>query len=66
MSDFYSDQLDALVRYENPTVFHVEFTVECIKAYLDSLHGIRDENGNLVTTMELIKFLKDLGRGKIQ
>ena len=66
MSDFYSDQLDALVRYENPTVFCVEFTVECIKAYLDSLHGIRDENGNLVTTMELVKFLKDLGRGKLQ
>ena len=63
MSDFYSDQLKAIERFENQAVFHVDFSVECIKAYLDAMHGIREENGSLVTTMELIKFLKDLARG---
>ena len=63
MSDFYSDQLDALARFKKPAVFHVNFSVECVKAYLDAIHGIRDKNGSLVTTMEVIKFLKDLGRG---
>ena len=64
MSDFYDDQLDALARFQNPTVFKVNFSVQCVKAYLDALHGIRDDNASLVTTLELTKFLKDLARGK--
>ena len=64
MSDFYNDQLNALVRFENPTVFTVNFSVECVRAYLDALHGIRAENASIATTLELIKFLKDLARGK--
>ena len=63
MSDFYSDQLDAIARFENQAIFNVDFSVECIKAYLDAIHGIAEEGVDLVTTMELIKFLKDLGRG---
>jgi len=66
MSDFYSDQLDAIERFKNQAVFRVDFSIECVKAYLDALHGIREENGSLVTTMELIKFLKDLARDKSQ
>ena len=65
MSDFYSDQLKALSRFDNPTVFHVDFSVECVKAYLDAMHGIREENASVVTTLEVIKFLKDLARGKV-
>ena len=64
MSDFYDDQLDALARFQNPTVFTVNFSVQCVKAYLDALHGIRAENASMATTLELIKFLKDLARGK--
>ena len=64
MSDFYNDQLNALVRFENPTVFTVNFSVECVKAYLDALHGIRTEKAAMTTTLELIKFLKDLARGE--
>ena len=66
MSDFWSDQLDAIdaiYRFENQVTFDVNFSVECIKAYLDALHGIAGEGVDLVTTMELIKFLKDLERG---
>ena len=63
MSDFYSDQLDAITRFENQAIFNVNFSVECIKAYIDALHGIRAENVGVVTTLEVIKFLKDLGRG---
>ena len=63
MSDFYSDQLDAITRFKNPAVFKVNFSVECVKAYLDALHGIRGENVGIVTTLELMKFLKDLARG---
>ena len=63
MSDFYSDQLDAITRFKNPAVFKVNFSVECVKAYLDALHGIRGENVGIVTTLELVKFLKDLARG---
>ena len=66
MSDFYSDQLDAIQRFKNQAVFHVDFTVECVKSYLDALHGIRDKNVSLVTIMELIKFLKDNARGKLE
>ena len=64
MSDFYSDQLDAITRFENQFVFNVDFSVECVKAYIDALHGIRAENVGIVTTLEIIKFLKDLARGK--
>ena len=69
-SDFYSDQLDAVVRlknranFKNQFVFNVDFSVECVKAYIDALHGIRAENVGIVTTLEIIKFLKDLARGK--
>ena len=63
MSDFYSDQLDAIARFENQAIFNVDFSVECIKAYIDAIHGIAGECVDLVTTMELIKFLKNLGRG---
>ena len=63
MSDFYSDQLDAIKRFKNPAVFKVNFSVECIKAYIDALHGIRGENTGVLTILELIKFLKDLARG---
>ena len=64
MSDFYNDQLNALARFKNSTVFTVNFSVKCIRAYLDALHGIRTEKASMTTTLELIKFLKDLARGE--
>ena len=64
MSDFYNDQIEAMIRLGNDLVFHVNFTVSCIKLYLDALHGIKNDSINVVSALELIKFIQDLGKSK--
>ena len=66
MSDFYNDQIEAMVRLGNDLVFHVNFTVSCIKLYLDALHGIKNDSINVVSALELIKFIQDLGKRKLK
>ena len=52
-------------RFENEIVFECPFTVECVKTFLDFMHGIEADSLSLVTVLELIKFIKHLGKGKL-
>ena len=61
--DFYSDQLEAKDRFGNEIVFECPVTVECIRVFLDSMHGIQNDSVDLVVVLELIKFIMDLGKG---
>ena len=64
MSDFYNDQIEGMVRLENELIFTCDYTVECLKTYLDALHGIKIDLVSLVTSLELLKFLRDLAKCK--
>ena len=63
--DFYSDQLEAKDRFGNEIVFECPVTVECIRVFLDSMHGIQNDSVDLVVVLELIKFIMDLGKGEL-
>ena len=62
--DFFSDQLDAKDRFGNEIVFECPVTVECIRVFLDTMHGIQTDSAELVIILELIKYIMDLGKGK--
>ena len=66
MSGFYSDQLDALDRFENDATFTCPVSHVCLKAFFDIMHGIKLESVSLVTILELMKFIMHLGKCKFE
>ena len=57
-SKWFSDKLDACERYGNETKFdYTMYSKECIKSFLDTMHGLGMENISLVTLLELLSFL---------
>ena len=63
LSEFYSNQMNALDRFQNKYVFTCPFSKQCVKVFLDAMHGIRIESLSLITMLELIKFIMHLGKG---
>ena len=55
--------MDAMDRFHNKYVFTCPFSKQCIKAFLDTMHGIQAESLSLITMLELIKFIMHLGKG---
>ena len=62
-SDFFSDQLAARKRQNNKLEFNYEYSIQCLKNFLDIMHGIDIELTDLTSLLELIKFLKFENKG---
>ena len=57
-SKWFSDKLDAYERYDNEMTFdYTMYSKECIKSFLDVMHGLKMEKISLVTLLELLSFL---------
>ena len=54
--------MDAMDRFQNEYVFTCPFTKQCVKIFLDAMHGIKAESLSLITMLELIKFIMHLGK----
>lgn len=62
VSQFYTEQLEGRDRLGNKAEFNYDFSKECVKAFLDCIHGIKVEGLTLVTLVEMMKFLKYEGK----
>ena len=57
VSDFYTEQLAGRDRMGNEPHFNYDFAKVTVKAFLDLAHGISIDSMDLVTLLELIKFV---------
>lgn len=62
ISEFFTGQLEARERLNNPTEFNYDFSKECVKAFLDYMHGIKIEGVSLAMLLEMMKFIKLEGK----
>ena len=62
VSDFFTDQLNGRERMGNELTFSYNFAKVTIKTFLDLAHGISIDSMDLVTLLELIKFVSFEGK----
>ena len=65
MSDYYTHQLAGRERLKNEAVFTYPYSKLCVKTFVDMMHGIKAESIDLITVLEMIKFLKFENKGQL-
>ena len=64
VSDYFDHQIAARKRMGNELVFTFPYSKLCIKSVVDLMHGINVESIDLVTLLEIMKFLNYENKGK--
>ena len=61
-SEFFTEQLNGREKLGNELKFTYAFSKECVKTFLDLMHGVKLPTVELHTTLEMIKFIKYEGK----
>ena len=64
VSDYFDHQIAARKRMGNELVFTFPYSKLCIKSVVDLMHGINVDSIDLVTLLEIMKFLNYENKGK--